>query len=55
MEHAAQSAAALIGVEAIMKNEKPKIGLIGEIKNFETFRLAKINEKFTFTKLKEEI
>ncbi|MCQ2351063.1 MAG: hydroxymyristoyl-ACP dehydratase [Paludibacteraceae bacterium] len=44
IEHAAQSAAALIGVENLKNGSNPKVGFIGAVQNFKFYRLPTIGE-----------
>lgn len=44
VEHVAQSAAAMAGYGSFLQGEKPKIGLIGEVKKFSIHRLPKVGD-----------
>lgn len=44
IEHTAQSAAAIIGVENITNNTTPKVGFIGAVKNFKFSKLPCVGE-----------
>ena len=44
IENIAQTAAAITGYVAYSKNETPKKGFIGAVKNFEVYSLPKVND-----------
>ena len=48
IEHIAQSCSALMGCQALEQEaEQPPVGLIGEVKRFESLRRVRIGEKVT--------
>lgn len=50
IEHIAQSCSALMGCQAWERQEEnPPVGLIGEVKRFESNRRARLDEKVTTT------
>lgn len=49
VEHVAQSAAAMAGYGSFLQGEKPKIGLIGEVKKFSIHRLPKVGDTLQTT------
>lgn len=49
VEHMAQTAAALAGVGNIISHAAPKVGFIGEVKDFTCFTLPKLGQTITTT------
>ena len=47
IENIAQTAAAMNGCEAHRRGEQPKLGFIGEVKNFVCHRLPRVGETIT--------
>ena len=49
LEHIAQSAAALVGMQALQADSKPRIGLIGEVKHYTCHRRPTVGERVETT------